>query len=352
MKDIALQDEGMKDDLYPFGLTRHVSEIRVGILTIREKWEWILNKSVSLVNQKTEISDNVLELQANIIPSKEIESSIIELNSETIKAFDPELFRLIEYPWQISQFNDWALRKDFDMLTAGRTSATIPTNVHAIHPENIFVESAALLTHCVLNASAGPIYIGKNAVVMEGATIHGPFALCEGAVVKMGARIYGATTIGPYSVVGGEIKNSVIFGYSNKAHDGYLGDAVIGEWCNLGAGTSNSNLKNNLGNIKVWNPLKGKHATVGLKCGMFMGDYSRSAINTSFNSGTVIGICSNVFGEGLTPDFIPNFSWGYKPFGKYEIGKALQDIQNWKQLKGRSLSDDEINQLKSIFYQS
>ena len=352
MKDVALQEDGIKDDLYPFAMIRHASEIRVGILTIREKWEHTLNQPVTLLNQKMQSADNLLELPANMVPSKAIAASVVGINNETTPVFNPKHCRIIQYPWHISQINDWALREDFELLTAGRTSADIPSNVQAINPDNIFIESETDLSTCILNASSGPIYIGKNAVVMEGATIRGPFALCEGAVVKMGARIYGATTIGPYSVVGGEIKNSVVFGYSNKAHDGYLGDAVIGEWCNLGAGTSNSNLKNNLGNVKVWNPIKGQFATAGMKCGMFMGDYSRSAINTSFNSGALIGICSHVFGEGLTPAFIPDFSWGFKPVAKYEWEKAIRDIRNWKQLKGKTLSEEEISQLKLIFNQS
>ena len=184
---------------------------------------------------------------------------------------------------------------------------------------------------------------------MEGSSIRGPFALCEGAVVKMGSKIYGATTIGPYSIAGGEIKNSVIFGYSNKAHDGYLGDAVIGEWCNIGAGSSNSNVKNNAGSVKVWNQAAKEYIVAGTKCGLLMGDYSRSAINTSFNTGTVVGICSNVFGEGLTPKYIPSFTWGTKSLSKYEFEKALSDIQNWKKLKGFELTTNETAILRTIF---
>jgi UDP-N-acetylglucosamine diphosphorylase / glucose-1-phosphate thymidylyltransferase / UDP-N-acetylgalactosamine diphosphorylase / glucosamine-1-phosphate N-acetyltransferase / galactosamine-1-phosphate N-acetyltransferase len=185
--------------------------------------------------------------------------------------------------------------------------------------------------------------------VMEGSTIRGPFALCEGAVVKMGTRIYGATTIGPFSIVGGEIKNCVIFGHSNKGHDGYLGDAVIGEWCNLGAGTSNSNLKNTGTPVKVWNPAAATYFYAGTKCGLLMGDYSRSAINTSFNTGTVVGVCANVFGCGLTPNYIPGFSWGYDPPLVYQLDKALRDISNWKKFKNQSLTDQEISKLSSIF---
>src|SRR5215467_11739207 len=214
------------------------------------------------------------------------------------------------------------------MVTENRTSQPIPESVQFLNKTAIFIEPGAVLNHCILNASTGPIYIGKNSTIMEGAVIRGPFALCEGAVVKMGAKIYGATTIGPYSVVGGEIKNSVIQGYSNKAHDGYLGDSVIGEWCNLGAGTSNSNVKNNAGEVTVWNPATKGYIVAGNKCGLFMGDYSRSAINTSFNTGTVVGVSCNVFADGLSPKHIPSFSWGVKG-ERYEFDKAIRDIANW-----------------------
>jgi UDP-N-acetylglucosamine diphosphorylase / glucose-1-phosphate thymidylyltransferase / UDP-N-acetylgalactosamine diphosphorylase / glucosamine-1-phosphate N-acetyltransferase / galactosamine-1-phosphate N-acetyltransferase len=165
----------------------------------------------------------------------------------------------------------------------------------------------------------------------------------------MGAKIYGATTIGPYCIAGGEIKNSVLFGYSNKAHDGYLGDAVVGEWCNFGAGSSNSNIKNNASPVKIWDNASRELVEVGLKCGLLMGDYSRCAINTSFNTGTVVGACANIFGEGLTPKYIPSFTWGDKGLSKYEFDKALRDIANWKKLKNKTLSEKEIQLLQHIF---
>ncbi len=237
-------------------------------------------------------------------------------------------------------------------------SQPIPSSAQAICPENIFIEEGARLQHCLLNASTGPIYIGRNAEIMEGSLIRGPFACCEGATVKMGTKIYGATTLGPYSTAGGEIKNSVFFGYSNKGHDGYLGDAVIGEWCNLGAGVSASNLKNNAGEIKVYHPATKTYIPVGQKCGLLMGDYSRAAINTSFDTGTVAGVCCNIFGEGIPPKYIPDFSWGHKgqmgssnPDNRYEWDKALRDIANWKKLKNQSLAEAEILALKHIFAQ-
>jgi len=299
----------MDDTLFPFTATRAIADIRIGILTIREK--------------ERHGSRGVLHWVPRII-----------------------------YPWHIFQQNGEALVDDFALLTSGRNSQPIPSSVQAIAPENIFIEEGAVLQYCVLNASGGPIYIGKGAEIMEGSLIRGPFALCDGAVVKMGTKIYGATTIGPYSIVGGEIKNSVIFGYSNKGHDGYLGDAVIGEWCNLGAGTSNSNLKNNAGEVKVWDMGSKGFVAAGTKCGLLMGDYSRSAINTSFNTGTVVGVCCNVFGEGLTPKYIPSFSWGYDNQQKYQLDKALRDIASWKRFKGQALTDTEIQNIKYIFEKS
>lgn len=348
MKNVALKDVNIREDLFPFSLVRHVAEIRVGILTIKEKWEKVLGYPVSLLSKgKPDIND-ALVAAANIVPSHHFISRFLQ-GGEIDPRTDPDHCRTIRYPWHIFQFNDWALRADFKLLTDKRTSASIPHNVYVVSPENIFIEENARLSHCFLNASTGPIYIGKNTEIMEGAAIRGPFALCEGAVVKMGTKIYGATTIGPYSVVGGEIKNCMIMGYSNKGHDGYLGDAVLGEWCNLGAGTSNSNLKNNLGEVKVVNPASGEKINAGIKCGLLMGDYSRSAINTSFNTGTVVGVSSNIFGNGLTPSFIPDFSWGYSPIQKYDFEKAIVDIANWKKLKGQTLDDEEIKLLKDIF---
>ena len=215
-----------------------------------------------------------------------------------------------------------------------------------ICPENIFVEAGATINYSILNASDGPIYIGKNAEIQEGSLIRGPFALCEGSRVKMGTKIYGATTIGPYCLAGGEIKNSILMGYSNKSHDGYLGDSVIGEWCNLGAGTSNSNLKNTAGIVKVWSKEKNDFINAGNKCGLLMGDYSRSAINTSFNTGTVAGISCNIFGNAFPSKFIEDFTWGNE---KYIFEKAISDINNWKKLKGLEITEEEIKSLKNIY---
>jgi UDP-N-acetylglucosamine diphosphorylase/glucosamine-1-phosphate N-acetyltransferase len=304
------------DHLFPFTLTRSVLDIRIGILTLREKGERL--------GGLTNAGDFPLARSGA---------------------------QQIRYPWDIIRLNAGAIAEDFILLTRGRVSQPIPSSVQVICPENIFIEEGASLGYCILNASAGPIYIGKDTEIMEGSLIRGPFALCEGSTVKMGSRIYGATTVGPRSVAGGEIKNSMIFGFSNKAHDGYLGDAVIGEWCNLGAGTSNSNLKNTGGEVKVWSEARGQFIGAGLKCGLLMGDYSRCSINTSFTTGTVVGTCCNILSGGLTPKYIPSFSWGQPgpSAGRYEFEKAMKDIANWKKFKNQKISDKEIQVLRHIF---
>jgi UDP-N-acetylglucosamine diphosphorylase / glucose-1-phosphate thymidylyltransferase / UDP-N-acetylgalactosamine diphosphorylase / glucosamine-1-phosphate N-acetyltransferase / galactosamine-1-phosphate N-acetyltransferase len=324
------------DGLFPFTLTRSALDIRVGIFTLREKW--------NLLSGQDNFSS--ADIPENIIPTKNIFQT-----PGTVKDAALQSAKRIEFPWHIFQFNDKEIRNDFALITKNRKSKTISSSNAVIAPENIFLEEGARVECCNLNASTGPIYIGKDTEIMEGSSIRGPFALCEGSVVKMNSRIYGATTIGPFCVVGGEIKNVMIFGYSNKAHDGYLGDAVIGEWCNLGAGTANSNMKNNAADVLVWNEAQKKKINAGLKCGLLMGDYSRSAINTSFNTGTITGVACNIFGSGLTPKFIQNFSWGQDNSVKYDFEKAIKDISNWKKLKNHIVTPHEIQVLKHIFDQ-
>jgi UDP-N-acetylglucosamine diphosphorylase/glucosamine-1-phosphate N-acetyltransferase len=345
MNRVALQEEPYRENLFPFTHTRSIADIRIGILTIREKWEQFFNYRVETGQERKASS---IPIPANLIPNALLIQMIERGSPGDIQELSAEQVRRIEYPWDIFQGNDGEIRKDFEWLTRNRQSEALPASNRLIGTGgSLFIEPGARVQHALINTSTGPVYIGRNAEIMEGAMIRGPFALCEGATVKMGTVIYGATTIGPYSVVGGEIKNSVIFGYSNKAHSGYLGDSVIGAWCNLGAGTSNSNLKNNLGRIRIWNESTGTMIEAGQKCGLFMGDYSRSAINTSFNSGTVVGVCCNVFGPGLMPKHIPHFSWGHHE--NYELQRALEDIRAWQKLKNHSLSDAEIRTLTHIF---
>ena len=346
---IILDDIICKDNLFPFTLTRSTADIRIGILTIREKWEILSGKKVTTLSEnKNAQIENTRLVPANIIPSlkwfKAWKHNKTFNNLNQIK---------IEYPWHIFQNNDQAIREDYDLVTRKRIPIAIGSqkisSTNKVIGKNIFIEEGAKVEHSILNASTGPIYIGKNAEVMEGCIIRGPFAMSEGSVLKMGAKVYGATTLGPYCIGAGEIKNSILLGYSNKAHDGYLGDSVIGEWCNLGAGTSNSNIKNTAGNIKICIDQKKEKISAGIKCGLLMGDYSRSAINTSFNTGSVVGVACNVFGNGFPPTFIENFSWGNK---KYQLEKALEHIDNWKKLKGHILSEEEKQTLSTIYHQN
>jgi len=376
------------ENLHPFTLTRQIQDIRLGILTIREKWEhWLglpsfdkweddykdLDRSIRIDKN---IGDDVfLMIHGNVLPTPKMIKAIDKLkNGEFIsvngnagiifrftrkEVVEPHSIKVskavtikdkiksLQYPWEIFQWNAAAIQQDFELITGKRKSQPVSKTNTLIKPSNIFIEKGAKIEYSILNASNGPIYIGKNAEVMEGCMIRGPFALGQGAVLKMGSKIYGATSIGPYCTVAGEIKNSVLFGYSNKAHDGYLGDSVIGEWCNLGAGTSNSNLKNNAGEVKIWTP-KGQ-MNAGNKCGVLVGDYSRTMINTSLNTGTVVGVSCNVFGVGLTPKYLSSFSWGNDGIDRYEFDKAVADIENWKKLKGKKLSKNERSILKHIF---
>ncbi|MEO6723071.1 MAG: putative sugar nucleotidyl transferase [Ferruginibacter sp.] len=338
---IIFDDIAGAESLYPFTATRSAADIRIGILTIREKWPLIIEKYFA-----DEMQD--ICINANIIPTKASAASMLkggQLNSVN----EVEGYRVLEHPWQIFQWNDWALRNDFELLTSGRVSSKISGTNTVIGNGNIFIEPGAIVEHATLNTTTGPVYIGKNAEVQEGCLIRGPFSLGEGAVLKMGSKIYGATTIGPYCTAAGEVKNSVMFGYSNKGHDGYLGDSVIGEWCNLGAGTSNSNVMNTAGTVKVWDNGLKEFAPVGLKCGLLMGDYSRAATNTSFNTGTVIGVGCNIFGTGFPPKLVPDFTWGTE---RYTFEKLLKDINNWKALKGQQISEHETAMLKQLYFKN
>ncbi|MBC7874636.1 MAG: glucose-1-phosphate thymidylyltransferase [Ferruginibacter sp.] len=387
-KIIFTEEFCQPENLHPFTLTRQMQDIRIGILTIREKWERMLDLP-SFDKKEDDYKDlersvNIDEvagdgvcymIHGNVLPDRKLVKAIQRLkNGEFIAtpggtgiAFrftkkeiadrhkikvgtaitSKDEIKTIRYPWDIFQMNDWAIRADFELLTSKRKSQPISKTNRVIKPSQLFIEKGARMEHCIINASTGPVYIGKNAELMEGCIIRGPFAMGEGACLKSGTKVYGATTLGPRCMGGGEIKNSVLFGYSNKAHDGYLGDSVIGEWCNWGAGTTNSNIKNNASDVKIWTPAGEMNA--GKKCGVMMGDYSRTAVNTAINTGTVIGVSCNVFGTGLTPKYIPNFSWGSEGVKRYEFEKALLDIEDWKKLKGQTMSAGEKSILKYIF---
>jgi UDP-N-acetylglucosamine diphosphorylase / glucose-1-phosphate thymidylyltransferase / UDP-N-acetylgalactosamine diphosphorylase / glucosamine-1-phosphate N-acetyltransferase / galactosamine-1-phosphate N-acetyltransferase len=388
MKKIVFTEEFCQpENLFPFTLTRQIQDIRIGILTIREKWELFLGMpsydkfegDYKDLNRSMVIDEGIDKeilylIHGNILPTKKLVKQVKKLKpgefislpekesivyciskkevlgenkikvTKTVE-IEEELVE-IAFPWHIFELNAWAIEQDFELLTSGRKSQKI-SSTNKITGSTIFLEKGAKAEYCFFNTEEGPIYIGKNATVMEGSMLRGPVAVCDGATIKMGSKIYGAATIGPNCIAGGEIKNSVFFGNSNKAHDGYLGDSVIGEWCNMGAGTSNSNIKNNASVVMLWTPQGPKN--VGVKCGVMMGDYSRTAINTAINTGTVIGVCSNVFGSGLTPKYIPNFSWGSDGVERYEFEKACTDIQAWKALKHQPVTESEKKILKHIF---
>ncbi|WP_346318254.1 putative sugar nucleotidyl transferase [Chitinophaga sp. YIM B06452] len=379
-----LFDTPERDQLFPFTHTRPVAACRIGLLSIREKWEkWLGTSPISYFTMdylqdkfpliKAPKNAITILLNGHLLPSAAIVEEIGKLQpgqelykngrllAKSVSGddffvptasridFEGDIIR-IDQPWHIAQYNDAALREDFALLTKGRKSAPISQTNRVENHAQIFLEPGAKVEHSVLNASTGPIYIGKNAEVMEGCLIRGPFGMGEHAVLKMGARVYGATSIGHRCVAGGEIKNSVLFDHSNKAHDGYLGDAVIGEWCNLGANTSCSNLKNNAREVRVWMEAKQETWSAGIKCGVIMGDYSRCGINTMFNTGTVVGVSCNVFGSNFPPKSLPSFSWGGAGLAdRYRLEEALRDADSWMQLKGASLSEQDRQILTHIF---
>ncbi len=356
-------DPKIRGQLLPFTYTRPVASIRIGILTIAEKWEkfgfQIGYQTQEYLGKKFPSIPSSLTINGALIPSKELANAISKLaegeflvkgevrlasNGESKSAVDFQgETLLIENSWDIFRLNRSQIEADFDLITKGRTSQEI-TDPHTIvyGKENLFVEEGASIKAAIINAENGPVYIGKNASVHEGAIINGAFALCESSHVNMGANIKGDTTIGPHCKVGGEVSNSVIFGYSNKGHDGFLGNSVIGEWCNLGADTNTSNLKNNYAPVKLWNYQSGRFSNTGLQfCGLMMGDHAKCGINTMFNTGTVVGVGANIFGSGFPRNFVPSFSWGgangfttFQPRKFYEVADAV--------MKRRSLEFDDI----------
>lgn len=372
-----LFDHKYRANLLPLVFTRPVSDIRIGIMTIREKWEHFLKQPTSTITEKylskkfplKKESDNLL-LNGAVLPSASILSEIKKLKPKQSLYFGEVLIAMrmnanevddfydseqsfekiqlqtppviIENTWDIFAKNAAAIEDDFELLTKNRSSAEISSTNFIIGDKNkIFIEEGATVEFVYLNTIEGPVYIGKDAMVMEGAKIRGPFALCDHATIKMDAKIYEGTTIGPHCKVGGEVQNSVFFGYSNKGHDGYLGNAVVGEWCNFGADTNNSNLKNTYDIVKLWSYLDEKFVSTGLQfCGLIMGDHSKTGINTMFNTGTVVGISCNIFGAGYQRNFISNFSWGGPAGMKRFILKKVYEV-NQAVMSRRGLSFDE-----------
>jgi len=375
---MILFDDQHRDNLLPFTFTRPSAHIRCGILTIAEKWEKVIGVKATFATQ-TYLQKRFGEIGAGehlwingrVFPTTDLIAKIKHLTSgealvqdeiliaaktsytsiEFIKErsklirCDVEVMQL-KHSWDIFQLNEKAIALDWELLSI-KPSTKGFENINTLIGDDIYIHPTAKVQGAFLNANAGPIYIGERAEVMEGSLIRGPFALCNDATIKMGAKIYGATTIGPHCKVGGEISNSVLFAYSNKGHDGFLGNSVLGEWCNLGADTNTSNLKNNYGPVRAWDYVSESMENTKLQfCGLMMGDHSKSSINTMFNTGTVVGVAANVFGGGFPPKFIPSFSWGgAHGFETFNIDKAYEVAQ--RMMERRKIVFDKIDE--SIF---
>jgi UDP-N-acetylglucosamine diphosphorylase/glucosamine-1-phosphate N-acetyltransferase len=382
-----LFDDDAWENLLPLSYTRPVSEVRIGIMTLKDKWELLLQKKCNNLTQEYlqekypfKITDDNVLINSSILPTAEIVEAIkklqlnealiyrslliaVRLNKEKLVdfwygdvsrynqiLFEPTVY-IIEYPWNVFSLNDRALRDDFELLTKNLKTEFISKTNHVINEQDIYIAPSAKVEFATLNASTGPIYIDEDAEVMEGTLIRGPFYLGKHSTTKLGAKVYGATTIGPYSKVGGELNNVVILGYSNKAHDGFLGNAVIGEWCNIGADSNNSNLKNNYALVRMWSYKEERFVPTGLQfAGLVMGDHSKCGINTMFNTGTVIGVSANIFGAGFPRNFIPSFSWGGAAgFTTYAPKKAFETMELVMQRRQIELSQTDKDIIKKVF---
>lgn len=389
MNYILFEDES-RGNLLPLTFTKPVGELRCGILTLRQKWELALSSPLSYLTEsylskkfKLVITDDNLLINSAVLPTPALAAQVARLaqgqalssgktlvaartNRQGLHEFQPQglenfhklplegEIQKINFPWDIFHLNGGAMQHDFGQITQNRRSQPLSPTNNVLAPENIFVEEGARVEFATINAEAGPVYIGKNAKILEGALIRSPFALCESGVVKMGAKIYGATTVGPFSTAGGEIKNVVIAGYSNKGHEGYLGNSVLGEWCNLGADTNNSNLKNNYAEVRVWNYPQGRFLPSGLQfCGLIMGDHSKSGINTMFNTGSVVGVFANIYGSGFPRNFVPSFSWGgAHGFSVYQRKKAFEVALRVMKRKNKAFDEIEAGILHHVFEQT
>ena len=381
--NFILFDGPRRDHLLPFTFTRPVSEIRVGIMTLKERWEAYLKVSVSSFTEEylsikypVNLEESNVFIDASVLPSNELLKAVkalragerlmsgeliiaylaaVSKSADELSDFDVVKFEgglvQINNTWDIFDKNATILQSDFDFITKGRKSQPISSTNQLIHPERIFLEEGAKVEFSILNATDGPIYLGKNSEIWEGSLIRGGLALCNNAIIKMGGKLYGATTIGPYSKVCGEVSNSVIFGYSSKGHEGYLGNAVLGEWCNIGADSNNSNLKNNYAKVRLWDYATERFEQTGLQfCGLMIGDHSKTAINTMFNTGTVIGVNSNIYVPGFPRNFVPSFSWGgASGFTAYQPAKAFDAAKVMMARRGMEFNDVEADILTHVF---
>lgn len=336
---INLTEKSCSPDLWPLASTYSVGDIRLGLFTLLEKWKRFSSLEVT-INQE-EKSEDTLLVPVQTLP---LRNKLLEVQKADISL--DEITLPFRYAWDMLQLLSIAIKDDFSYLQTVSNSAVIPSGVLVIESQNVYIDATAKLYPCIINAENGPVIIGKNATVMEGSLIRGPFVLGEGSVVKMGTQIYGPVTIGKNCVVGGEIKNSLISDYSNKAHDGYLGDSVIGRWCNLGAGTTCSNVKNTAGDIYYKHKSHTIPVAVGKKAGLVMGDYSRSAIQTKFNTGSIVGVCCNVIHSAFPPTYIGDFRWQED---SYEFDKAILHIEQWKNFKQERITEQERTKLLELY---
>ena len=379
-----LVDIADREHFYPFTLTNSLASCRVGIFSFKERWEQYTDDTCgvytapylqALYEDSAFLkSEEVLHfINVACIPSEKLMEAIKALNegeklmtaggkwiatktkerqiSKILMAEKPpiviEEVSFVLNQLQLLSIHAKLIERDFKWIASQRKSEPIDPSNNVINKDQVFIEKGATVLCSNLNASEGFIYIGNESIIMEGSSIRGSFVLGKKGVVKMNTSIYGTTTVGPYCLAGGEIKNSILMGYSNKGHEGYLGDSIIGQWCNLGAGTCNSNIKNTAGEIQMWNEFKGEWENVGQKMGMLVGDYSRFAIQSSINTGSYIGVSANIFGNGLLPKHIPNFTWGVT--SGYQLDKAIEDIHNWKKIKGFSITEAEKQVLKHLY---
>jgi UDP-N-acetylglucosamine diphosphorylase/glucosamine-1-phosphate N-acetyltransferase len=381
-----LFDGNSRQSFLPLTYTKPIAELRIGILTVKEKWDLYLKTvcsydTVSYLQEKYSkvLGDKNIFINACILPNQQLAESIHSLSAgqalyyknllvayccnKQEESVEISEYQHISYIHQLSHLskvtdffllNSQEIEADFELMTKGRTSEPIPKGVQTINEEQIFIEEGVKVLFSSLNASEGAIYIGSNATIMEGCHVRGPFSLGSNSTLKMGAKIYGGTTIGPHSKIGGEVSDSIVMGYSNKGHDGYLGNAVVGEWCNFGAGSTNSNLKNNYSNVKLWNYQLNDYKDTQLKfCGLIMGDYSKLGINTSINTGTVIGACVSYAGGGVPKKFLPSFSWANGSSNAvYDFKKAMGTAKIVMGRRNIPFKIEDFAILKKVFEQT
>lgn len=393
--NVILFDSDARHNFLPLVATRPMGELTIGAMTLRARWERFLHASASYITQDylqpkypIHIASENLVINAGFLATPTLCERVVTLDISEALLWEGELvaarlnedqfehlledeavesLKVIEgseqlelvplkHLWQLTRFNGRALQQDFEMLSQGRRSEALSPSNRLIGPiQNLFLEEGVKMECCILNLTTGPIYIGKNAEVMEGSTLRGPIAIGEDAIVKMGAKIYGPTTIGPGCRAGGEITRSILSANSNKGHEGYLGDSVLGEWCNLGADTNNSNLKNNYGEVRLWNYEQERFEYTGEQfCGLFMGDHSKCSINTMFNTGTVVGVCANIFGAGFPRNFVPDFSWGGadSSYRTHRLEEAFATAEAVLTRRGKPFTDLDKEILTHIFQET